>query len=143
MKTRFCFALGAALITLLGCTRGALQPRSSNASPAAADATKACETTSQNSEEARALVGRYCTGCHSPSGDAGDEHDFTRPELLRAQHRSISARLRAHSMPPRTSRQPTPAERALLTRWADCGALQTTENVCERFRSIASGYFVN
>jgi mono/diheme cytochrome c family protein len=75
-----------------------------------------------DSRQAQVLVQHYCTTCHSPDGDAGDEHDFTQAELLRAQHRSISARLRAHSMPPRSYLQPTAPELALLMRWADCGA---------------------
>lgn len=68
------------------------------------------------------VVQRYCVSCHSPDGDAGDEHDFTLPERLHADRRLISARLRAHSMPPATSPQPSALERALVADWADCGA---------------------
>jgi uncharacterized membrane protein len=70
------------------------------------------------------LLDRYCITCHSADGVAGDEHDFLQPELLRAQHRQISARLRAHSMPPRGSPQPERAELALIAHWADCGGTQ-------------------
>jgi uncharacterized membrane protein len=73
---------------------------------------------------AQPLLQRYCVTCHSADGDAGEEHDFERPELLRAQRRQISARLRAHSMPPRGSPQPDAVETALLAHWADCGATQ-------------------
>jgi uncharacterized membrane protein len=75
-----------------------------------------------HASQAHALIRRYCFGCHSADGDAGDEHDFNQPAVLRAQRRLFSARLRAHSMPPSTSPQPRASERALLADWADCGA---------------------
>lgn len=65
------------------------------------------------------LVARYCSTCHAPGGDA-EEHDFSQPERLRAERRVVGARLRAHSMPPSTSPQPSAAERALLLHWTTC-----------------------
>jgi hypothetical protein len=117
MKRSCARALGVFSLTLLGCVKASAPPQSPNASTPAT-----CEKVERDSRQAHALLERYCLTCHAPGGDAGDEHDFSGRELSRAQNRSISARLRAHSMPPRTSLQPTPAERSSLARWAECGA---------------------
>ena len=126
-------------ITLMGCNqtqeharRPTLDAGTTTAAPATATTTTSCDKA--ETPQARALVERYCVSCHSPGGDAGDEHDFTQPQLLRGQHRAISARLRAHSMPPRTSSQPTLAELTLLLHWADCGA-----DVAPQSLSLAQG----
>jgi hypothetical protein len=74
------------------------------------------------SSKARPIIEHYCVRCHSPEGVAGDEHDFTHPELLRAERRLVSARLRAQSMPPPGSPQPSGVEAALVIQWLDCGA---------------------
>jgi len=111
-------AAGALLLTMASCSRTASQNTAENAgSP------RACGAGDPSySGLVRPVLEHYCFSCHSADGDAGDEHDFTHPELLRAQRRLVSARLRAHGMPPATSAQPSAAERALVTRWADCGA---------------------
>ena len=118
MNPRHALAVGLVLLVLARC--------SSAASPnvvANVGAPQTCATSDPSYASAvRPVVERYCVSCHSADGDAGDEHDFTRPALLKAQRRLVSARLRAHSMPPATSAQPSDAERALLTHWADCGA---------------------
>ena len=107
----------AVLAALLGCGGGA-----SRVSAASTSTPQTCTSQGPDSASvAQPLVERYCTSCHAPGRDAGDEHDFTQPALLRAQRRLVSARLRAHSMPPSTSPQPSEAERALMMHWADCG----------------------
>jgi mono/diheme cytochrome c family protein len=122
MSPRYAPAFGALLLTLLitlvGCGRAA-----SSIAGDSANASRACAPGDPGySSAVRPIVEHYCIGCHSPEGVAGDEHDFTRPELLRGQHRIVSARLRAHSMPPAASPELSGAERALIIHWAECGA---------------------
>ncbi len=118
MKPRHALAASTFFLAMVGCSRAASQSTAENAS-----APQTCAAGDPSySSAVRPVVEHYCISCHSPDGDAGDEHDFTRPELLHAQRRLVSARLRAHSMPPATSLQPSVAERALMTHWADCGA---------------------
>ena len=116
----FAFALTftAFVAELSGCNNSA--PRAAHQSTELARSCSPGDPT--YAAQVRPLVDRYCSSCHSASGDAGEEHDFTQPALLHAQQRLVSARLRAHSMPPRTSPQPDAAEVALLAHWADCGA---------------------
>lgn len=118
MSRRFALAAGALILALAGCGGSAPKRASEDArSP------QTC-TTGDASYAAvvRPVVERYCISCHSANGTAGDEHDFTQRDTLRAQRRLVNARLRAHSMPPTTSAQPSPAERTLVAHWADCGA---------------------
>lgn len=67
------------------------------------------------------LFQHYCVSCHSPDGSAGEEHDFTRFDVLRAQRRRVKAVLEASAMPPRGLPQPNDAERARMIAWA-CAA---------------------
>lgn len=117
MKAVRALALATSLLTLGACTSAAATPASTG--PAA---TAACDGAGHGSVRARALVEQYCVSCHSASGSAGEEHDFTTPSALEAQHRLIAARLRAHSMPPRTSAQLPAGDLAFLIQWASCGA---------------------
>lgn len=68
--------------------------------------------------EVRQLVDRYCVSCHSPTGAAGDDADFTHDGALSARRRNIAAKLRLHVMPPPNARQPSEAERRALSCWA-------------------------
>ena len=118
MRPHRALAAGTFLLAMVGCGSAASESTAANA-----NAPQTCATGDPSySSAVRPLVARYCISCHSADGVAGDEHDFTQPELLRAQRRLVGARLRAHSMPPATSAQPSATERALLTHWADCGA---------------------
>jgi len=112
--------LGAALVLLASCAT----TRATTTAPAAVhEPPQACERADQRTSlRARALVARYCANCHSPSGSAGDEHDFSQPGRMAAEHRLIAARLRARSMPPRSFPSPDPGELAFLIQWAGCGA---------------------
>ncbi|HYP91008.1 MAG TPA: hypothetical protein VEQ59_22740 [Polyangiaceae bacterium] len=108
---------------LSGCGRAATPAASPPAAPPASETAPRCAPGDPSyTAQVQPLVDRYCSSCHSPNGDAGEEHDFTHFETLQAQRRLVSARLRFHSMPPRTSPQPALAEAALLVHWADCGA---------------------
>jgi hypothetical protein len=127
MKTSLALTSGVLLVALLACSGTVTRQDLAPSSPrhASADSTGTppppCTTDRPDYEaEVAPLVERYCTSCHSPGGDAGDEHDFTDLQLLRSQHKLVSARLRVHSMPPTTSPQPSEEERARLRRWADC-----------------------
>jgi len=110
-------ARAALAIVLTGCGGP-----SAHTSGAKANPPPACQVAPGSSKRAHSLVDRYCVTCHSPSGSAGEEHDFTDRLALKAQHRLVAARLRKRSMPPRASPPLEPAELDFLARWASCGA---------------------
>ncbi|MES1177278.1 MAG: hypothetical protein ABUL62_23350 [Myxococcales bacterium] len=69
--------------------------------------------------EARPLVDKYCVSCHSPSGAAGEDYDFTSDGAITGRRRNIEAKLRLHVMPPPNAHpQPSDAERMTLRCWA-------------------------
>jgi uncharacterized membrane protein len=68
--------------------------------------------------EARPLVSKYCITCHSPEGAAGPDYDFRANSALTAHRRTIEAKLRLRSMPPRGVPQPNDSERSTLWCWA-------------------------
>ena len=68
------------------------------------------------------IVAARCLRCHSGDGDAAEDHDFSRPETLRAQQRSVHKQLLACAMPPRRAPPLPDAEAEVLLRWVACGA---------------------
>lgn len=68
------------------------------------------------------LLQRYCLGCHTAGGEAGEDHDFSRPAVLSAQRRQLWGELETEAMPPQDHPQPSRAERDLLERWVCFGA---------------------
>ena len=110
----YAHALRALLLALMlgACSQAGASSRSTSATSAS------CSGTAASREEVEPLFRRYCVTCHSPDGSAGEEHDFTRFEVLRAQRRRVKAVLAASAMPPRGLPQPADAERALMIRWA-------------------------
>ena len=68
------------------------------------------------------IVAERCLRCHSGDGDAAEDHDFSRPETLRAQQRSVRKQLVACAMPPRRAPPLPDAEAEVLLRWIACGA---------------------
>ena len=116
-------AVVATALALSGCGSANAPASAPAAVQPTAEAARSCAPGDPSyTAQVQPLVERYCSSCHSPGGDAGEEHDFTHFETLHAQRRLVSARLRYHSMPPRTSPQPQLAESALIAHWADCGA---------------------
>jgi len=108
MRRSFCCLLWV----LFGCA-------SNGASEPAAQANARCSGSAPDYESAVApVVRRYCLECHDPGGSAGEEHDFTKIEVLRAQRKRVERALLAKAMPPKGAPQPSDGERALLTRWA-------------------------
>ena len=115
MNTHLSRALAAGAL-LLGAGCGG--PRSA-ADPANAPCAGAAPSYRQ---DVAPLLQRYCLGCHAAGGDAGEDHDFSRYEVLHAQSRSLQEELEALAMPPRDRPQPAGEERRLLARWACWGA---------------------
>lgn len=72
--------------------------------------------------DVRPLIARYCASCHGPAGSAGEEHDFSRFEILRAQRGRVLGAVTSQAMPPAGSPAPSAEERAAIARWARCGA---------------------
>lgn len=78
---------------------------------------------SEYNRQVRPLLRRYCVGCHSTRKHAG-ELDLERFATLAQARKGIKAwshvpeMLDSGEMPPRGSKQPTPAERRKLSSWA-------------------------
>jgi len=121
----------AAALAVCGCAAAAPAPTSRSAAqstrtlPAAAPVAPAaaCAGAAPNYQrEVTPLLQRYCLTCHSPGGDAGEDHDFTRYEVLSAQRRQLGGELETGAMPPPDRPQPSREERELLELWACLGA---------------------
>jgi uncharacterized membrane protein len=68
--------------------------------------------------EAKAVVAKRCTSCHSPSGMAGEDYDWTNEPSLVAHRRNVAAQIAGDTMPPAGYPRPTPEERRTLLCWA-------------------------
>jgi hypothetical protein len=64
------------------------------------------------------ILARRCFSCHTGDGVAADEHDFSKPEGVRAAHRQIADEVSVGAMPPKAPLPP--AEADTLLRWAGC-----------------------
>jgi uncharacterized membrane protein len=69
--------------------------------------------------EARGIVAKRCTSCHSPTGMAGPDYDWTNEASLVAHRRNVAAQVSQGSMPPAGYPTPTPEERRTLVCWAN------------------------
>ena len=67
---------------------------------------------------AREIVTKRCVACHSPSGTAGDDYDWTKDSALIAHRRNVAAQVSEGSMPPPGYPKPTPEEARTLVCWA-------------------------
>jgi uncharacterized membrane protein len=110
----------AALAALFAAS--ACGPRSTEAAIPSAPAAQCGGELPSYERAVRPLLEAHCAKCHRAGESAGEDHDFTHFDTLHAQRRSIAAVLRSGAMPPPPAPGPTPDERALLVRWASCGA---------------------
>jgi hypothetical protein len=69
-------------------------------------------------EEARRVVASRCASCHSPSGSAGPDYDWTNERALVVHRCNVAAQLAEDAMPPPGYPRPTLAERRALLCWA-------------------------
>ena len=69
--------------------------------------------------EAKIVVAKRCASCHSPSGIAGEDYDWTKESALVAHRRNVAAQLAGDTMPPAGYPRPTPEERRTLLCWAE------------------------
>lgn len=67
---------------------------------------------------AREVVTKRCISCHSPSGTAGDDYDWTKESALIAHRRNVAAQVAEGEMPPPGYPKPTPEETRTLVCWA-------------------------
>lgn len=67
---------------------------------------------------AREVVTKRCVSCHSPSGTAGDDYDWTKESALIAHRRNVAAQVAEGEMPPPGYPKPTPEEARTLVCWA-------------------------
>jgi mono/diheme cytochrome c family protein len=68
--------------------------------------------------DARLVVAKRCISCHSPSGAAGPDYDWTNESSLLAHRRNVAAQLAEDTMPPPGYPRPTLDERRTLLCWA-------------------------
>ena len=68
--------------------------------------------------DARLVVAKRCASCHSPSGAAGPDYDWTNETALTAHRRNVAAQLAQDTMPPPGYPRPTLEERRTLLCWA-------------------------
>jgi uncharacterized membrane protein len=109
--------LAFSLFVALGCS-------SAKSSPPAASApsndTAKCDAAAPVSLlEARSVVAKRCASCHSPSGTAGEDYDWTNEQSLVLHRRNVAAQIAEDSMPPAGYPRPTPEERRTLLCWAE------------------------
>jgi hypothetical protein len=116
-----CSALFCAVCACAGARAPLTAPPPTTAATSAPPASCAGSAPSYQREVAP-LLQHYCLGCHAPGGEAGEDHDFSRPAVLSAQRRQLWGELESEAMPPQDRPQPSRAERALLERWACLGA---------------------
>ncbi|HTA88228.1 MAG TPA: c-type cytochrome, partial [Polyangiaceae bacterium] len=70
------------------------------------------------SAEAHAVVTKRCVTCHSASGMAGPDYDWTNELSLVAHRRNVAAQVAQGSMPPTGYPRLTPQEKQSLVCWA-------------------------
>ncbi len=70
------------------------------------------------SAEAHAVVAKRCVTCHSPSGMAGPDYDWTNEVSLLAHRRNVAAQVAQGSMPPAGYPRLTQQEQRSLVCWA-------------------------
>jgi hypothetical protein len=61
-----------------------------------------------------------CFGCHTGSGAAADDHDFSKLSRVLAERHDIARQIGAHAMPPASKPQLSSNEASLILRWATC-----------------------
>ena len=68
------------------------------------------------------IVQRRCLSCHSGSGDAAEDHDFSRLDVMRAQRHLMRGRVASRAMPPPGAPPLASDEATVLLQWLNCGA---------------------
>jgi len=79
------------------------------------------------SGQVRAVIQTFCLGCHAPGGQESVRPFTTYDEIFANGDLSVNVgpmqrQLLSCQMPPATSAQPTPDEKAALVGWLTCGA---------------------
>jgi len=111
------FRVMLALSLLLACSsaRPSAPPSSASSSP---DALKCDAAAPVALSAAREVVARRCASCHSPTGAAGPDYDWTHEQSFVAHRRNVAAQIAQDSMPPAGYPRPTPEERRTLLCWS-------------------------
>jgi uncharacterized membrane protein len=112
-------ALVLALLGLLVACGGS-KPEAATASSdsrAGSNTDATCDATAA-SAEAHAVVTKRCVTCHSASGMAGPDYDWTNELSLVAHRRNVAAQVAQGSMPPTGYPRLTPQEKQSLVCWA-------------------------
>jgi uncharacterized membrane protein len=105
------------LITSLFACGGA-QQSSQNASPARAPSADLATCATRDFAAVRPIVNKRCTACHSPTGMAGEDYDWTKDSALIAHRQNVVAQVEQGSMPPSGYPRLSAEERHTLLCWA-------------------------
>jgi uncharacterized membrane protein len=128
-KRRGVFWLGllACACAAAACS-GASRTSDAPARAAAQDAAFSCDSVAPVAlEQAEAVVAKRCTSCHSPTGAAGPDYDWTNERALVAHRRNVAAQIAQDSMPPVGYPRPTSEERRTLLCWAQAPTLARSD----------------
>jgi len=104
-----------ALLLVLACSSA--KPGAAPASAPPPDALKCDAAAPVALSAAREVVARRCVSCHSPTGAAGSDYDWTNEQSLVAHRRNVAAQIAEDTMPPVGYPRPTPEERRTLACW--------------------------
>lgn len=77
-----------------------------------------CEPRPVSLAEARVIVAKRCVSCHSSTGVAGPDYDWTHEPALVAHRRNVAAQVSQGTMPPVGFPRLSAAERQTLFCWA-------------------------
>ena len=105
-----------ALSLVLACSSA--KPSAPPASASSPDALKCDAAAPVALSAAREVVARRCASCHSPTGAAGPDYDWTHEQSFVAHRRNVAAQIAQDSMPPAGYPRPTPEERRTLLCWS-------------------------
>ena len=107
----------ASLVACGGAKQASVNPSAPEAQ--AGPAALACDTAAPVAlADARLVVAKRCASCHSPSGAAGADYDWTNENALVAHRRNVAAQLAQDTMPPPGYPRPSLDERRTLLCWA-------------------------
>ena len=118
LSTLLVTCAGAFVLACAGAQQNKLEPNSSIAA--------ACDPTAKIAfSDVRAIVTRRCTSCHSPSGAAGPDYDWTNDRSLGLHRKNVAAQVGQGSMPPVGFPRLSPDDRRTLVCWGQAQTANT------------------
>lgn len=112
-------ALGLGLALAVACAGAKQTPAALSESPAHSQEPSCDAAAPVTLAEVQSVVAKRCTSCHSPTGVAGPDYDWTNEHSFVLHRRNVAAQVGQDSMPPAGYPRPTPEERRTLLCWAN------------------------